>query len=116
MLHTTIFSFGGILSFLACLPLKNPNKTPEGTAAAMEFKKICCNGGTWLTVDVWGFLSVGSRACTQHLSQKKCLRGKMDEKVIGNVMPVSSVVCYSLNLYIATEFPRLSVFLLLCPV
>lgn len=73
-------------------------------------------GGTWLTVDVWGFLSVGSRACTQHLSQENVLEVKWMGSSLTVIMPVSSVVCYSLNLYHAIEFPRLSVLLLICPV
>lgn len=42
----------------------------------MEFKKICCKGGTCLTVDVWAFLNVGSRAWTRHLSQDNVLEVK----------------------------------------
>lgn len=67
-------------------------------------------GETWLTVDMWGFLSVHSTPVPG-----KYPRDKMGEKFIDNIMPVSSVVCYNLNLNTAVEFPRLSVLLLLCP-
>lgn len=111
-----IFAFGGILSFLASLPSKHPPKKPKTRAAAMELEKNCCIEGTQPTVQVYFSLSVGSRVYTPAPAPGKCFRGEMDEKFIGNIVYVSSVVCYNPNLYIAIKFPRLSVLTLHCPV